>query len=60
MCQTMISKRKNLQIPKINYKMEEKNMKEYDFEEKKLADSEDQLQDGRSAKVVHSPEILTH
>ena len=35
-------------------------VKEYDFEEKKLADSEYQLQDGRSAKVVHSPEILTH
>ena len=35
-------------------------IKKYDFEEKKLADSEDQLQDGRSAKVVHSPEILTH
>ena len=40
MCQTMISKKKSLQIPKINYRMEkeeyEKNMiKEYDFEEKK-------------------------
>ena len=32
----------------------------YDFEAKKLADSEDQLQDGRSAKVVRSLEILTH
>ena len=35
-------------------------MKEYELEEKKLADSEDQLQDGRSAKVVRSLEILTH
>ena len=35
-------------------------IKKYDFEDKKLADSEDQLQDGRSAKVVRSPEILTH